>query len=379
MRDLIPGFATAEGTGRYRLRRAPHAAPGHFRSWAGLTVSSLGLGTYLGDENAETDRAYHAAVVRAVECGLNVIDSAINYRHQRSERSVGAALRALIAAGAIARDEVVLATKGGFIPFDGRAPADPSAYILQTYVRPGIVAARDMVAGCHCLAPRYLADQLDRSRENLGVETIDVYYVHNPEMQLTKVDRPTFLGRMRAAFAFLEQAVAQGKIRCYGTATWTGYRQPSSERDFLSLAELARIARDVGGDGHRFRVVQLPYNLAMTEAFTLANQPLGQETVSVLEAAQQLGVYVMTSASIYQGQLGRNLPPIVAELLPGLDTDAQRAVQFVRSTPGVGTALVGMRTAAHVEENARVAGVAPLGWDAFGKLFATADRAGESP
>jgi aryl-alcohol dehydrogenase-like predicted oxidoreductase len=366
---LISGFATGEGTARYRARRAPHAAPGHFRSWDGLALSSVGLGTYLGDEDDATDRAYRDAVTRAVEAGFNVLDSAINYRHQRSERAVGAALRGLIAAGTVARDEVVLTTKGGFIPFDASVPAQPNDYVLRTYVRPGIAPAREIVGGGHCLAPGYLADQLDRSRANLGVETIDVYHVHNPETQLSAVDRATFLDRMRAAFTFLEGAVETGKIRRYGTATWSGYRQPASAPDFLSLPELAGIAREVAGDQHHFRVVQLPYNLAMTEAFTRANQPLGAEAVSLLEAARHLDVYVMTSASIYQGQLAKNLPAIVAEFLPGLDTDAQRALQFVRSTPGIGTALVGMRQRGHVDENARVSGVSPLGWDEFQKLF----------
>jgi aryl-alcohol dehydrogenase-like predicted oxidoreductase len=369
VQGLTPGFATAAGTARYLARHVPPASPGHFRSWRGLHLSSVGIGTYLGGEDAASDRAYHDAVVRSVEAGFNVVDSAVNYRHQRSERSVGAALRSLIAAGAVCRDEIVLATKGGFIPFDGAVPGNPSGYLMETYVRAGIVTPGDIVAGCHCLTPRYLADQLERSRANLGVAVIDVYYVHNPEIQLSAVDRPTFLGRMRAAFSFLEAAAAAGKIRLYGTATWNGYRQPPTAPDFLSLAELERIAREIAGDGHHFRVVQLPYNLGMTEAFTRANQTVGEEVVSLLEAARRLDIYVMTSASIHQGQLARNLPPVIAEFLPGLGSDAQRALQFVRSTPGVGTALVGMKQLAHVEDNARVAAVAPLDWEEFQQLF----------
>lgn len=364
---MIKGFATAEGTVAYRARRA--AARDHFRVWQGLAASSIGIGTYLGGEDAATDQSYRETVTRALELGLNVVDTAVNYRHQRSERSVGAALRSLVGAGAVSREEVVLATKGGFIPFDETAPANPSAYLADTYLRPGIVEAADVVAGCHCMTPRYLADQLERSRANLGVETIDIYYVHNPEMQLSEVDRPTFLGRIRAAFEFLEGAVEQGKIRVYGTATWSGYRQPPSAPDFLSLPELVQIAGEIAGDAHHFKVLQLPYNLAMTEAFTRANQPVGKDTAAILPLARELGMYVMTSASIYQGQLARNLPPVIAEFLPGLDTDAQRALQFVRSTPGVGTALVGMKRAAHVEENARLASVSPLPWEEFQKLF----------
>jgi aryl-alcohol dehydrogenase-like predicted oxidoreductase len=366
---VIEGFATAKGTAAYRARHVPPVAPEHFRSWAGLAISSLGIGTYLGSEDASTDHAYRDTVVRSLELGFNVVDSAVNYRHQRSERSIGAALHALIDAGKLRRDEVVIATKGGFIPFDGSVPADRDAYLTETYVRSGVLQPRDVVAACHCITPRYLADQLERSRRNLDLETIDVYHIHNPETQLSEVDRPTFLGRMRAAFQYLEAAVGERKIRFYGTATWNGYRQPPSEREFLSLPDLVRLAGEIAGDGHHFRVVQLPYNLAMTDAFTRANQVIGDEAVSLLEAARRLGIYVMTSASIYQGQLARNLPPVIGEFLPGLETDAQRALQFVRSTPGVGTALVGMKQRAHVEQNARLMSVPPVPWEEFRKLF----------
>ncbi len=369
---MIEGFATAKGTAAYRARLAPPAAEGHFRSWQGLELSSVGIGTYLGGEDDATDEAYRDSVARALELGINVVDSAVNYRHQRSERSVGAALRSLIDAGTLARDEVLLATKGGFIPFDGNVPADRNAYLFEAYLRAGILEAGDVVGGCHCMTPRYLADQLERSRRNLGVESIDVYYLHNPEMQLSEVERPTFRGRVRAAFAFLEGAVGEGKIRVYGTATWNGYRQQPSEPDFLALSELHALAVEVAGDGHHFKVIQLPYNLAMTEAFTRANQGTRGDPVNVLEAARQLGIYVVTSASIYQGQLTRNLPPVVGEFLPGLRTDAQRALQFVRSTPGVGSALVGMKRVAHVEENAELRSVAPLPWEEFRKLFSEA-------
>lgn len=376
MGGMVKGWATAEGTRRYVARFAGRLPDAHFRelpvgAGEALRVSSLGIGTYLGPEDAATDALYQAAVTAALERGVNVIDSAVNYRHQRSERAVGAALAAAIGRGALARDEVVVATKGGFIPFDGEVPRDPSGYVSATYLRTGIIGPGDVV-GAHCMTPRYLADQIERSRANLGLATIDVYYLHNPESQLEEVDRPEFRRRVRAAFEALEQAVASGRIRVYGTATWHGYRQDASAPGHLSLSELVGVAREVGGPDHHFRVIQLPYNLAMPEAFTRATQPLDGRTLTALAAAQQLGVYVMASASVHQGQLTQRLPPVLAEYLPGLATDAQRALQFVRSTPGIGTALVGMKTLAHVEENATLAAVPPLAWEQFGRLFAEA-------
>jgi aryl-alcohol dehydrogenase-like predicted oxidoreductase len=369
---MIAGHATPQGTARYATQHAERLVPAHFREFpGGVRVSSIGLGTYLGHEDAVTDTLYERAVARALERGVNVLDTAINYRHQRSERAIGRALAAGIARGAFGRDQVLVTTKGGYLAFDGEPPADPRAYFAATYVQPGIVRPGDVV-GWHCMTPRFLADQLERSRANLGLETIDVYYVHNPETQLDELERPRVLERLRAAFGALETAVAEGKIRWYGTATWNGYRIPPQERGFLALRDVVAAARDVGGESHHFRVIQLPYNLAMPEAFTLANQPADSGLVPVLRAAEHAGVYAMTSASVMQGQLAHGLPPELGRTLPGLTTDAQRALQFARSTPGVGTALVGMKSVGHVDENAAVAATPPVPWETFQQLFTAA-------
>jgi len=224
MATRLPGRATAEGTRRYAARLGARTAPGHFRELAGgLALSSIGLGTYLGPEDGATDVLYQDAVTRALELGLNVVDTAVNYRHQRSERAIRTALAGAAARGLVARDEVVVATKGGFIPFDGAVPRDARGWFTATYLEPGIVAPGDVAAGIHCMAPRYLADQIERSRANLGLETLDVYYVHNPETQLGEVARPEFLARIRAAFEALEQAAGDGRIGVYGAATWNGW------------------------------------------------------------------------------------------------------------------------------------------------------------
>jgi aryl-alcohol dehydrogenase-like predicted oxidoreductase len=372
MSGMLAGQATKDGTSRYVQRFAGRMPAEHFRDMTGgPRASTLGLGSYLGREDDVTDSLYRKAVALGLERGINVLDTAINYRHQRSERALGAVLAAAVEKGTLQRDEVVVASKGGYLAFDREVPADPRAYFVATYVKTGIVQPGDVV-GSHCITPRFLLDQLDRSRANLGLQTLDVYYVHNPEQQLDEVERPVFLDRLRRAFEALEGAVAAGKIALYGAATWNGLRVDPGERGYLALAELVGLAREVGGAEHHFRVVQLPYNLAMPEAFTRANQKLDGGFFSTLDAARHLGVYVMASASVLQGKLTHSLPAAITELVPGLTSDAQRAIQFVRSTPGIGTALVGMKTAAHVSDNVAVAAVPPLAGEQVKRLFSEA-------
>ena len=364
----MPGLATSQGTLRYAARFQGRAAAGHFRDVQGsLVLSSVGIGTYLGEADDETDQAYTSAVVAAIEGGFNVVDSAINYRLQRSERSVGAALKELAAKG-FPRDEIILCTKAGFLTPDGDMPEDANEYFSREYIEPGIFRPEEIVAGCHCMTPRYLADQLDRSRRNLGVECVDVFYLHNPETQLSEIPRDEFRRRILAAFAFLESAVSAGKIGAYGLATWNAFRNEPKSAGYLSLAAMEEIAREAGGKGHHFRFVQLPLNLAMPEALLRPNQVVEGKTMAMVQAARPLGITLMTSAALLQGQLTSNLPPYIGAAL-GLKTDSANALQFARSVPGVTTALAGMSHVEHVRANLEVVAIEPAPRDQFLKLF----------
>jgi aryl-alcohol dehydrogenase-like predicted oxidoreductase len=352
----VVGRATADGTRRFAERHAARLATDFFRDLSGgLHASSIGIGTYLGECDAGDDARYAQAIAAAARGGINLVDTAINYRCQRSERAAGHALRELLVEGTAERDELVLCSKGGYIPLDGEPPASREAYrgyVEEHYLAPGVMRAEDVVAGGHCIAPGFLADQLERSRANLGVETIDVYYVHNPEQQLAVGDEDDFLDRMRDAFALLEDRAVDGAIGAYGVATWQGFRVGPGAKGHLSLPALAALAREVGGDDHHFRFVQLPVNLAMMEAAREPTQRLpGGRAVTLLQAAVELGISVVASASLMQAQLTRGLPAAARELFPTLTTDAQRALAFVRALPGVSCALVGMRSIEHLEEN----------------------------
>ncbi|MBO0719194.1 MAG: aldo/keto reductase [Blastocatellia bacterium] len=364
--------ATGQGTARFRERLAGIVANGHFRMSQGLWHSSIGLGTYLGGTDERTDAAYRSSVVRATELGCNVFDAAATYRCQRSERNIGDTLSHLIAQGKLMRDEVIVATKGGYIAFDTDPPRSRQEmvdYLERTFVKPGICRWEDFVDGSHCMTPSYLAHQLDQSLRNLKLDCIDIYYLHNPEAQLARVSHEEFYRRLRQAFEYLENAVAEGKIAVYGTATWNAYRVQPASPDYLSLDRVERIAEEVAGEGHHFKALQLPFNLLMPEAFADVNQPLGNQNCTLLEAAAVFELTVMSSASIYQGRLAGGLDAQLSSVLQGFTTDAQRAIQFARSTPGLTTALVGMSSVPHVEENLAVAKTPPLSGEEYRKLY----------
>jgi aryl-alcohol dehydrogenase-like predicted oxidoreductase len=358
---LIQGHATAEGTRRLQ-KRFGRTRPAEFYRPIGdeVAVSSLGLGTYLGECDDSEDARYTKTVQAALERGVNVIDTAINYRCQRSERAIGKALRNSFADGTVERDEVVICTKGGYIPLELAPPPTREGYrdfLDAEYFGPGIMDPADVISGGHCLTPRYLEDQIERSRRNLGIATIDVYYLHNPEQQLDVLTRPAFFSVLRDAFAELERHVSRGAIRSYGCATWNGFRVPPESRNHLSLEDVVTVAREVGGAYHRFHVLQLPINLAMTEAVRLPTQCVGSESMSLLDAAHRLRMSVVGSATLMQSQLTRSLPEQVRASFPGFRTDARRAIAFSQSLPLV-SALVGMKSVAHLEENLAQPGAA---------------------
>jgi aryl-alcohol dehydrogenase-like predicted oxidoreductase len=361
--------ASTEGTIRYTERFAGRAAKGHFRGQQHFVVSSIGIGTYLGNPDEATDTNYTNAVVRAVQLGANVIDSAANYRFQRSERSIGKALKQLANEHGIQRDELVICTKGGYLPFDGAPPQNVREYVNETFVKPGIASFDDFVGGSHCMTPAYLQNQLDQSLRNMDLECIDVYYIHNPESQLEYVSEPEFYDRLRRAFERLEENRSRGKLAYYGVASWNGFRTAADSGGHHSLVRMEQIAHEVGAEKNGFRFIQLPYNLAMPEALSLANENLGGEPVTVLEAAFSLGITVMVSASMLQGRVARGLPDQIKEPLGSLATDAQTAIQFVRSTPGISTALVGMSSVEHVEENLRLIDKETVGAEEFAAIW----------
>jgi aryl-alcohol dehydrogenase-like predicted oxidoreductase len=346
-------WATDAGTARFAKRHAYGKADDAYTDMFRMRLSSIGIGTYLGAATDEVDASYEAAIIDAVRRGINVIDTAGNYRCQRGERVVGRALKALTDSGEVYRSELFVGSKAGFVPFDGAPPTDRAGWMRDCTIARGLATEDELVAGCHCMSPAYLHEALDRSLDNLGLQTLDVLFLHNPETQLQVLDRPTFEDRLRLAFQALEEAVAAGKIRAYGLATWSALRARVGERDHISLARTMELANEVAGLRHNMRAVQLPVNLAMPEAVNRPNQLVRGRLLPALDAVRELGLLALASGPLLQGRLGRGLPEH-APPLDGVETPAEHALQFARSSPAITSALVGMSSLEHVAENVRV-------------------------
>ena len=252
---------------------------------------------------------------------------------------------------------------------DGEMPADPNIYFAQEFLERGIFRAEDISAGCHCIAPDYLADQLERSRQNLGVG-YDRRFL--PAQSGDAIERGAG-GGISAADSRGVLVSGVGRRDEEDPGVRHGYVEFVSRRSqgcgiFYRWRRWWRSRSEVAGDDHHFRFVQLPFNLAMPEALTRPNQMVGGQTMPMVQAARDAGIALVTSAALLQGQLTKNLPPFVNAAL-GLKDNATLALQFARSVPGLTTALVGMSQVPHVKANLELVGVEPASREQFLKLF----------
>jgi aryl-alcohol dehydrogenase-like predicted oxidoreductase len=299
---MISGFATSEGTEKFANTSDANSL--NFKKIHNLTLSNVGIGTYLGNSDEKTDETVKNAVKQSVLSGVNVIDTAINYRAQKAERSVGRAIAELIQEEKITREQIFLCTKNGYLTNDADVKQDFWEYVKNEYSQKGIIAEGDVSSGYHCMRIPYLNDQLERSLKNLGVSCIDLLYLHNAvEGQINDISKDQFLKNLKLVFELYEQKRTEGKIKFYGMATWECLRVSGDSPQYLSLQETVSMAKEVGGQNHGFRFIQLPFNMHYDQALLKKNQLLDGIYVSILEAASKLGIGVFTSVPFMQGRL----------------------------------------------------------------------------
>ena len=364
--EILEGHATPEGTRKYTDYAVSQGKPrSHFKLFDNLHLSSLGIGTYLGQLSEEDDRAVENAVYESIRSGsINVIDTAINYRAMKSEKSIGKGLLRLVNDGVISRDQVFVSTKNGYITNDGDYPnIDVMEYMHRMYIQNEVITADDISSGYNVIKPSYLAKCIDKSLTNMHLSTIDLVYIHNAfESWYQDVSREQFMEMLAKAFEIYEKYRAENKIRYYGMATWTCFRVSYASPEYLSLEQAVKCAESVGGKDHGFKFIQLPYNLAYSEALLLRNQPVGsEENLTILQAAAKLNIGIFTSIPFFQGKLLSSQIPNYGNV-----TDpVAKLLQIIRSSPSVIAPLIGQKKPEHIEENLKTANMPPLSEEEF--------------
>lgn len=334
---MITGQATAEATQAYA--DAHSALTYTALNGTGLMVSQAGFGSYRVDVSQETHRQ---ALRHALLRGINLVDTSSNYADGGSEELVGQAVAELVTAGELARENLVIVSKVGYVQ-------GSNLEIVQAHKEagnpfPNVVELEQGLM--HCIHPQFLADQLSRSLQRLNMETIDGYLLHNPEYYLKwahKARQPLaqarkeYYRRIEAAFAFLEDEVAQGRIRWYGISS-NAFPVPADDPEFTSLEKVWQIAesiQDGRGAAHHFRLIQLPMNLFETGGATAKNLSHGR---SVLDFAQEKELAVLINRplnAIVNNALVRladvlypNYPATAEEVSTAVDTSVQVEERF---------------------------------------------------
>ncbi len=379
--SLIAGFATMAATRQYVKTIGQHCAEGNFSDFLNihLQLSSMGMGTFPGAPTDEVDEQYASTIAEALTQGVNVMDTGAHYRYGRSCAALGEGVRRAMAQG-VTREQMFLVSKGGFLSFRNGKPDDLAAWFQREVVLTGLGKTDDLVQA-HCISPEYIGFQLELSRRLMGVETLDAFLVDQPEVHIPVIGKEMLNRKLQNVFVVLEQAVKDGKLRYYGISTFNGFRVETDHPLFESLTSLQGLAEKAAQQvwnsptaKHSFKVVQMPFNQVMQESFTRFNQATGQGNVgSTIQAAHQLGVYVMASHTMFKGHLANQSVDAVLQTMPMLRNHAQRALQFNRSTPGIGTSLVGISSPEHLEDLLAVSRIAPLEKAVYLKMYERAE------
>lgn len=368
---LIPGFANPKATREYSEthQQAGHAAVGHYSEFlrARIRLSSLGIGTFGGAATPEVDAKIAAVVARGLLEGINVVDTGAHYRYGRSLAAVGAGVRTALAQG-VPREAMFLISKGGFLTLRGGPPDDMEGWFEREIVSQGLGTKEDLAKGAHLLAPDYINYQIELSRQLMGVETLDAFLVDQPEVHISEIGKEATQRKLGKVFELLERAVSENRLRSYGITTFESLRVETDDPMFLSLPALVGLAenaaRAVTGDEnarHHFRIVTLPFNPVMPEGFTRFNTATGEGNIaSPIQAAYQLKLYVIASHVMFKGHLARQSLEGLEQAMPCLLNPAQCALQFTRSTPGIGTALAGISQPEHLDDLLAVARTPPM-------------------
>ncbi|RXJ87866.1 aldo/keto reductase [Arcobacter sp. CECT 8985] len=325
-----------------------------------LVFSRLGLGTFNKEPYKEENYVFHyiEGVKEAIKNGINLIDTASNYRYGQSEKEIAIALKELFNENKVTREELIICSKAGFIQLDYPFPKNPYMWIEENIINTNLARKEDIELDQHCMTPDFIEWSCKKSLKNLQIDSIDIFFLHNPEMQLMSLGYKNLLKQVEKVFKRFEKMADCGLIKYYGVAVWNAFINSEDSKEHINLEDLVNIAIKVGGENHRFKYIQTPFNLAKTSIYTLQSQKVKNEKCTLLQAAHRLNIGLISSSSLLQMNLfKRSFKAEMGYLLDSqmiLENDIQLALQFVRSTPGIISSLFASKVPVHIKKNLEI-------------------------
>jgi len=352
-------FATQKGTYNFATRFKTYKD--FYIQSNGLIFSKLGLGTFNKEPYKEENYVFHyiEGVKQAIRSGINLIDTASNYRYGQSEKEIGIALEELQKEDNIKREELIICSKGGFVQLDFPFPKNPYSWIDENIIQTKLAKKEDIELDQHCMTPDFLEWSCKRSLDTVGVKSFDIYYLHNPEMHLLKLGEKEFYKQIEKIFKRFENLADDGLFKYYGVAVWNGFT--SNNKEQIELEKLQECAFKAGGKYNRFKYIQTPFNMGKTDIYTQATQTVKHQKCTLLQAAHRLNIGVISSSSLLQMNLfKKSFTPESGGILDSsmtLKNDIQLALQFVRSTPGIVSSLFASKVPVHIKENCKISDI----------------------
>ncbi|MGH3352981.1 MAG: aldo/keto reductase [Nocardioides sp.] len=289
----------------------------------GLRVSSLALGTMTwGSVTDEHDAREQLAGF--TEAGGTLVDTAAGYGDGASEALLGS----LLGEGAVARDDVVLATKSGITWRGGNRGVDTSRGALLT--------------------------GLDASLKRLGVDHVDLWQVHvwSDEVPIEET------------LSALDLALSSGRAAYVGISNYNGWQSAQAatwQRAVPGRATLASTQVEYSLLARDIEYEVLPAAEAMGLG-VLAWSPLaggvltGKYRTGTPSHSRGADPAFASRVEIFEEDRSRGIVTAVAKAAEGLEwTPLQVSLAWVRDRPGITAPILGARTAAQLKEALQVA------------------------
>ncbi|SHH78554.1 Predicted oxidoreductase [Clostridium collagenovorans DSM 3089] len=330
---IISGYATIDGTKEYFLKKGLEGEG--IENGEYFNCSKIAIGTNLGDFSDEDSKAYKETFSYGLNKGINFIDTAINYRGMRSEGDIGEVLKKLIVEEKIIkREEIIISSKGGQIFGDCLKGIRPMDYLNDKLFKGNILNKEDVNIidnRRHTMNPKFYKLCIEQSKENLNLKTLDIHYIHDPEISRFVLGEKRFYEELTELIKFYESQVEEGNIKHYGMATWEAFICSSESQWHISLEKVMDIVKVVAGNNHNFRFIQLPYNKMNNAANTIKTQSINGKMYTAIEACKILDLNIIINAPLNQ-----------MENIEGKGT-MDELLRYVIETKGVFSTMVGMK------------------------------------